>query len=581
MRDTRDALFLFRHEKGENIVSYLRSIQPKPPVPQSQPLNARQSRNNAGGYSYSVDKWQQLERFLLIGTLSGTYYVGEDKLTEQNLDVVKELIYEDGQRVVRTCMGVSVEGRAPSMSPALLVLAMCASVAPVPMSQSLGGSQSDAEYLRLVRMSALTTAQVVCRTASMLMEFVAYCKQLRGWGRGLRNLVAQWYTQRSASDLAYQMVKYRERRGYSHRDLLMLGHPKLEGDKAQLAKWVLQKPIPLPADGPVSYAMEYISAFNRVQSGELAVAQMLSLVERYKLPFEAVPNTEYSRAALWETMLPNMPLNAAMRNLSRMAGLGVLATGKPGVDALIAKLHNEEAVKKSRLHPFRILYAIHAVRISGSAVNPRLYDALNYAFELSFGNVPASGKRILLGIDISGSMKGSFATVRNPGKNAQRNAVDLSMACAAMALMVLRVEKHSEVIGFGTRTRDLPISASSRLDDAINIVRRADGGGTDCAQPIEWARENGREFDAIVILTDNETWQGHTHPSEAMEQYRRASAVSDCRLIVVAMAPTPYTSGDPADELSMNIVGFDANTPALISAYLGGAVDSNDESELS
>jgi 60 kDa SS-A/Ro ribonucleoprotein len=33
-------------------------------VPQSEPLNARQVRNNAGGFVFAIDDWARLDRFL-------------------------------------------------------------------------------------------------------------------------------------------------------------------------------------------------------------------------------------------------------------------------------------------------------------------------------------------------------------------------------------------------------------------------------------------------------------------------------------------------------------------------------------
>ncbi len=43
-----------------------------------------------------------------------------------------------------------------------------------------------------------------------------------GWGRSLRRAVGGWYADRSVDGLAYQAVKYRQREGLSHRDLLRL-----------------------------------------------------------------------------------------------------------------------------------------------------------------------------------------------------------------------------------------------------------------------------------------------------------------------------------------------------------------------
>ena len=55
----------------------------------------------------------------------------------------------------------------------------------------------------------------------------AYVEQFRGWGRGLRRAVGVLVHRRGRrATLAYQVVKYRQREGWSHRDLLRLAHPR-------------------------------------------------------------------------------------------------------------------------------------------------------------------------------------------------------------------------------------------------------------------------------------------------------------------------------------------------------------------
>jgi 60 kDa SS-A/Ro ribonucleoprotein len=38
-------------------------------------------QNNAGGFVYQIDKWEQFDRFLILGSEGGTYYVNEHNLT--------------------------------------------------------------------------------------------------------------------------------------------------------------------------------------------------------------------------------------------------------------------------------------------------------------------------------------------------------------------------------------------------------------------------------------------------------------------------------------------------------------------
>ncbi|NBY41766.1 MAG: TROVE domain-containing protein [Verrucomicrobia bacterium] len=70
-------------------------------TPQSLPIPGRDMvENNAGGFVFKLDEWKQLERFLILGTEGGTFYVSEKKLTADNANKVILLLKKDGVKVV-------------------------------------------------------------------------------------------------------------------------------------------------------------------------------------------------------------------------------------------------------------------------------------------------------------------------------------------------------------------------------------------------------------------------------------------------------------------------------------------------
>jgi 60 kDa SS-A/Ro ribonucleoprotein len=74
-------------------------------------------------------------------------------------------------------------------------------------------------------------------------------------------------------------------------------------------------------------------------------------------------------------------------------------------------------------------------------------------------------------------------------------------------------------------------------------------------------------YDAFVIYTDNETWAGRIHPVEALAEYRREKN-PEAKLVVVGMTSTRFTIADPKDSGMMDVVGFDASAPSVISNFL-------------
>jgi 60 kDa SS-A/Ro ribonucleoprotein len=80
-----------------------------------------------------------------------------------------------------------------------------------------------------------------------------------------------------------------------------------------------------------------------------------------------------------------------------------------------------------------------------------------------------------------------------------------------------------------------------------------------------------REIDTFVIYTDSETWAGDVHPAQALRDYRTASGIDAC-LVVVGMVSNGFSIADPADPGMLDVVGFDTATPQLISDFARGAL---------
>ena len=179
-------------------------------APQSQRIpGSAQVPNSAGGYAWQVDEWTRLDRFLILGAEGGTYYIGERDLVKQNHDALVRCIQADGVRAVNRIVEISASGRTPKNDPAIFALALVA-------------AHGSAEAKAL----AFQNLGQVCRTGTHLFHFAEYVNALRGWGRGLRNAVGRWYVSRDPDDLARQVVKYQQRDGWSHGDLLRLAQPR-------------------------------------------------------------------------------------------------------------------------------------------------------------------------------------------------------------------------------------------------------------------------------------------------------------------------------------------------------------------
>jgi 60 kDa SS-A/Ro ribonucleoprotein len=529
-------------------------------TPQVAPIpGSAQVPNSGGGFAWAVDGWARLDRFLVLGTEGGTYYVAERELTVENATAVADCLAEDGPRVVRRVVEISEAGRAPRNDPALFALAMAA---------GLGDPAT--------RAAALEALPRVARTGTHLLHWLQYAKAFRGWGRGVRRAVGRWYTARPPRELAYQLLKYPQRDGWSHRDALRLAHPR-PADPEQGALLARAVTGALPADAPDTEAVRLVRAVAELHAdARIEPRRAAEWVRTHRLTREMVPTHLLAHAVVWEALLEAMPLTALVRNLATLTRVGVLAPGSDAVATVAARITDAAALKRARVHPVQLLSALRTyaggrgVRGSG-AWQPvgRVVDALDAAFYLAFGAVEPSGRRTMLALDVSGSMMVPVHGLAG---------VSCREASAAMALVTAATEpRHfftaftaggypSMHPGYPSGLSTLSISPRQRLDDVLARTAGLNFGGTDCALPMVEARKHGWEVDVFVVYTDSETWAGSIHPAQALRQYREATGI-EAKLVVVAMASNGFTIADPEDAGMLDVVGFDAATPALIADF--------------
>lgn len=80
--------------------NYMQHLNPKT-IPQSQPLpGSTQVPNSAGGFSWKVDCWTRLDRFLILGAEGGSFYASERAMTLDAAASVRECFAQDPQRTI-------------------------------------------------------------------------------------------------------------------------------------------------------------------------------------------------------------------------------------------------------------------------------------------------------------------------------------------------------------------------------------------------------------------------------------------------------------------------------------------------
>lgn len=538
-------------------------------TPQNQPIPGRadQVLNNAGGYVFAKDLWEKVEDFLILGTTGGTYYVGQDKLTADNAQAVFDTVKADGVRLVELLTAISTARppRAPKQRPALFALAAAF-------------AQGDPA----TKQAAKAALPLVARTTDHLATFFGYFKQFGGKatgsgtapvvGRATRTALASWFLSGDVDQVAWKALKARQRKtpageAFALRDALRISHPKADTpSRRALLGWIAGKVPDEEAAGQVPA----IGAFLAAQAAS-STAEAIAVVNELRVPWEFLPDAMLTKAAVWESLVDTIGMTALIRNLARMTRLGALRPMGDATARAVARLTDAEALSRARIHPMDLFLALRVYGSGTAQPNPRadrqtwspvpaILDALEEAYTLSFGHIEPSGRRLLVAVDSSGSMGcHQIQTGGSPLGTAYE------VGCA-MAVILNRIEgANCHVIDVDTSVHASKVTARTNLREISSW--RPSGGGTNLSLPFAYAQQQGLAVDGMVVLTDNETWSGGWHPSQALAAYR-AAVSPGVRVVVASMAANGLTIGDPGDRGVLNMAGMDASLPLVVNGFV-------------
>jgi 60 kDa SS-A/Ro ribonucleoprotein len=498
--------------------------------------------SHEGGEVHQVDPMTVVRRFLVLGS-TGTFYANRFDVTKLATGAVETAIKESPDLVLGIVNEIEAGNLALRRDPMLWTLARL-TMPDVPIASRRNAAQAVAR---------------ICRTGTELLHWIAYRRSMGGSNRTFRRAVANWFTSRSADDLALQAVKYDARDGWSMRDALRLARPTAPTSEHDLVfGWMAhpERRSEFRFRDPVRLFSGY--ALLREDTKPIGPSE---IIRANRLPREAVPGELLQHREVWEALLPDMPAMALVRNLGKLTSLGVTFNGESS-----SRTVEERIIRAAdKLHPFHFLIAAktyaqgHGVR--GKLVwkpHQNITDALMSAFGIAFGHLPVyADKYPLIALDASSSM-------RQP-------AGDTPLSCheaeAALAMVFAHQFPNAAFMRFSHRLEAMDIHGRP-FDDVFREVQRWDGGGTHCDLPLLLAEGTHRATD-VIMVTDSETWHARETPSRVVERIHR-NGRSDFRFACVAMATNDISVADDRDPMQMNFVGMSADMPRAVGSFLVG-----------
>jgi len=400
--------------------------------------NKMKTTNRSGHAAYVLDDKTKLVTMALTTMLGEPKHYGDT--TDDMIQLAESLCERgEGEFVAKLAVWARTKGNLRSVSHALVSV----------VGYKCYGDPSESD-------AYVPTRDAVRRIASMRGDDGTEIEAtyLAMYGKPLNNSVRRGVRDAQQQMSAFSVAKYQSKgREFKLRDTLRLGHP-------------------VPRDAEASEAM-----------GE-CVAGTLGMPKGWETELSERGSTK----EVWDELIRENRLGimAKLRNLRNMIQAGA------DIDPVLETFRNEEAVRKSRLLPFRYFSAYQELRKAGLATT-KVTQALDTAMGLACANVDRLPGRTAVMIDTSGSMGWSVS---------DRSVSTCRDIAAVLGAMATHISDDAWVCGFDNYAKVIPMTGTSVLSDMVMVP--SDGGATNMGAAFDLLFKSGFDADRVVILSDSE-----------------------------------------------------------------------------
>lgn len=474
----------------------------------SAPVPTTKNRDGFPAYERSLE--EQYLQTLLTNTVGNTFYADKNELLKE-ADYIHDAMLAKDPAFAARAQGFARNEGFMRLQP-LFGLAKLAKADPGLFSKAF---------------------DKVVLIPSDLQDFLTI---LKGQGRGEGGRSVKRETAKFLNKVGeYWAIKYNgQGRGYSLGDTVSTAHPIAKDQKQNaIFRYLIGK----------EYDKELVPQIGRFEDLKRADAaeDKIKAITEGRLPHEVVTGTIKPDKAIWNAIVPQMPVFALLRNLNTLDRAGVLDENRK---LITEKLADKEVLRKSKILPFRFLNAFEQVSKGWTK------DVLRQAVELTFDNLPEIPGKTAVFLDVSGSMNGQYLRIGS-----------------VFALALFKKTKGNGVFWvFDTRTLD---PKASLHDSILSQAERIHPlGGTDTGAPVRTLIHKKEKVDNIIIITDEQQNNGSPFYRELLA-YRNKISPS-AKAFVVDIAPYRSAMVPPADKLSWYVYGWSDTVLQYISMACQG-----------
>ena len=478
-------------------------------------------RNEAGGLAYAREPKAALALYAATGCLNGTFYADGDDQLQRVLALAEQV--EPGF-VARTAIYARQVAHMKDM-PALLLATLA------------------------VRDGALFARAFprVVDGGRMLRNVVQILRSGRVGRKSLgsrpKRLVRQWLD--NASDAAIVQAAIGNQPSLA--DVIRMVHPKpVDPQREALYAWVIGKPY--REDVLPAIVRDY-EAFKRDPGEALP-----------PLPFQYYTSLPLTRSH-WQALARTASWQTLRMNLNTFARNGVFEDAATAAE-VAQRLRDPALVRRARVLPYQLLTAYHA---SAGSAPEAVREALQDAMEIATAQVPVLDGRVVVAVDVSGSMASPVTGFRRGATTATR-CVDVA---ALMAACVLRTNPSARVLPFDTDVRSLSLNPRDSVMTQARQLAALCGGGTAVSAPLARLNREQAQVDLVVLVSDNESWRDTRGggPTRTMQEWAQLKArCPQARLVCIDLQPVATAQTVEREDV-LHVGGFSDAVFDAIAAY--------------
>ena len=518
-------------------------------------LSRTDTANEAGGRAYALPPKHALAQLAATGCLHGTFYAS----AEQQLDTLKSLIAQVDDNTYLAKLAIYSRDQAFMKDmPAALLVALSSRDTKL-MHQVFGRVVDNGRMLRTV-FQMIRSGQFgrTCLSASLQRAF------------------QHWLNEASVGQLLSASIGHDP----SLRDVLRLARPTPPDNTRRAlfgwlvnkeeAKWAPASAADLPAQ------VQDLMAYRQADTAESQVDILNRLSVRWDLLADAAIAPD-----VWKSIARQMGPQALRMNLNTLRRHEVLNDAAM-VDEVASRLADADAIRRSRQFPYQYLAAYLN---ADDEVPQKIKAALHQAAELSCGNIPQLPGPVVIGVDVSGSMRSPVSGWRGRGATSRMRCVDVA---ALFAAAILRRNPDSVVIPFDIGAYPVQLEPADTILSLAKRLARYGGGGTDCSLPLQEANTTYRQrrFAGAVLISDTESWVYRNRPhaygrrgaSGVMTEWQTfvknqlslgGHDMASPKLVCIDIQPYGTTQAPDRSDI-LNIGGFSDAVFHVVSAFFSG-----------